>query len=317
MKVTSLRFLIAILAITVAMTAGSSVCSAQDDPKPASTGSSLEYCLRCHGMETMGQVEALGRIRSLRVDAADFAASVHGDKNCVFCHYGFNDFPHSERAVTRRKPRCTSCHRGEKYESWGFEPIREEFEASVHVAKLGEDFTCFACHNPHTFDPSRESRTIPLTVEYSNAICMECHNDRKQMTDRFGVSTGPLDITHAFLPNRAAHWRTVRCLDCHTAPNERMVSHQVLPKAEAVRNCVECHATESRLMSKLYLHRVEEERQTAGFVNSVVLNDAYVVGMTRNKYLDWLSIILAIITMLGIALHAFGRYLAHKGASRK
>jgi hypothetical protein len=90
----------------------------------------------------------------------------------------------------------------------------------------------------------------------------------------------------------------------------RMVSHKILPKEDAVRNCVECHSQESRLLSKLYLHRVQEEREQAGFLNSVVLNDAYLVGMTRNKYLDWLSIGMAMLTALGIFLHALGRYFA-------
>lgn len=288
----------------------------QESPAPVSEGDTVEYCLRCHGMQTMGQVEVLGRIRSLAVDGETFTKSVHGDKSCTFCHYGFGEFPHPEKAVARRKPQCSSCHRGAKYESWGFPTIVEEFDSSAHKTVLGDAFTCFACHNPHTFDPSREARSIPLTVEYSNAICMQCHQDRERMVTRFAVATAPLEATHAFLPNRDVHWRTVRCIDCHTAPNERMVSHKILPKAEAVRNCVECHSQESRLMNKLYIHRVEEERQTAGFLNSVVLNDAYVVGMTRNRYLDAASIVLAAITLLGIFLHALGRYLARRKGKR-
>ncbi|MCW5964674.1 MAG: hypothetical protein KIT83_11600 [Bryobacterales bacterium] len=288
------------------------VAYAQEGPVPVSSGDTVEYCLRCHGMQTMGQIETLGRIRSLAVDAEAFKSSTHGAKSCTFCHYGFGEFPHSEKVVARRKPQCTSCHRGERYENWGFPAVKEEFDASVHKATLGDAFTCFACHDPHTFEPSRDHRTIPLTVAYSNAICMQCHQDRERMVTRFAIATAPLEATHAFLPNRDVHWRTVRCLDCHTAPNERMVSHHILPKEEAVRNCVECHSQESRLMSKLYVHRVEEERQTAGFLNSVVLNDAYVVGMTRNRYLDAVSIGLAIITLIGIFLHALGRYLARR-----
>lgn len=284
----------------------------QEPAGPVSTGDTVEYCLRCHGMQSMGQIESLGRIRSLSVDAQAFAESVHGAKSCTFCHFGFGEFPHPQRAVARRKPQCSSCHRGDRYESWGFPGVKEEFDASVHKATLGDQFTCFACHNPHTFEPSRENRSIPMTVSYSNAICMQCHQDRERMVTKFAIATAPLEATHAFLPNREAHWRTVRCIDCHTAENQRMVSHHILPKGDAVRNCVECHSKESRLMSKLYVHRVEEERQTAGFLNSVVLNDAYVVGMTRNQYLDAASIGLAIITLIGILLHALGRYLARR-----
>ncbi|MDZ7639587.1 MAG: cytochrome c3 family protein [Bryobacterales bacterium] len=298
------------------------LCAQQEASAPvASSGSTLEYCLRCHSMSTLGQASDLGHIRNFSVDPEGYRASVHGTKNCTFCHYGFNDFPHTEKALARAKTKCTSCHRGEKFADWGFDFIREEFEASVHFTKLEGKMTCFSCHDPHQFDPSRRQRENPRgireTVAASNAICLKCHHDTVAMAATFAVATRPLEQTHAFLPNRELHWAAVRCLDCHTPENERMVSHKVLPKEEAVRNCVDCHSQESRLLTKLYRHRVDEERQRAGFLNSVVLNDAYLVGMTRNKYLDWLSIAMALLTALGITMHAVGRYLAIRKEKRQ
>ncbi|MCU0227086.1 MAG: hypothetical protein MUF01_05565 [Bryobacterales bacterium] len=293
----------------------------QQNPAPASQSDAMEgetvvYCLGCHGTQPTGNAEVVARIRAAPVDAARFSASAHGDKSCIFCHYGFSQFPHTEKVLQRKKPQCSSCHRGAKYEHWGFPEIKEEFDASIHKTAQGDAFTCFSCHDPHTFQPSRDTRSIPLTVEYSNSLCIECHRDQQQMQLRFGVTKPALETIHAFLPNRELHWRTVRCLDCHTAPNQRMVSHKILPKAQAVRNCVECHSQESRLLTQLYIHRVKEERQTAGFLNSVVLNDAYVVGMTRNRYLDAASIALAAITFAGIFLHALGRFVAGRRGKR-
>jgi nitrate/TMAO reductase-like tetraheme cytochrome c subunit len=292
----------------------------EPEPVVASSGSTTEYCLRCHAMPTLGHASELGKIRNIAVDPEGYRNSVHSTRNCTFCHYGFNNFPHAEKALARAKPKCTNCHRGEKFADWGFDVVQKEFAESVHAKKLEGKFGCFSCHDAHLFNPSRRDKESPRpireVVAASNAICLSCHQDTVAMTANFAVATRPLETTHAFLPERELHWAAVRCLDCHTPVNNRMVSHQVLPKEQAVRNCVECHSQESRLLTKLYHHRVQEERQRAGFLNSVVLNDAYLIGMTRNKYLDWLSFAMAAFTALGIGLHIVGRYLASRKEKR-
>lgn len=309
-------FLLPVLVLAIAV-----ILPAQEpEPEVASSGSTTEYCLRCHAMPTLGHASELGNIRNIAVDPEGYRKSVHGTRNCTFCHFGFNNFPHAEKALARPKPKCTGCHRGEKFAEWGFDVVQKEFAESVHVKKLERKFSCFSCHDPHLFDPSRRDpehpRPIRETVAASNAICLDCHQDTVSLAARFAVATRPLETTHSFLPERELHWAAVRCLDCHTPVNNRMVSHEILPKEQAVKNCVECHSQESRLLTKLYHHRVQEERQRAGFLNSVVLNDAYLIGMTRNKYLDWLSIAMAAITALGIALHIAGRYLAAQKEKR-
>jgi hypothetical protein len=273
---------------------------------------SVDYCLGCHSTETAGEATSGGDgdgdsrwVSQRAVDPAAYAASAHGNQSCVFCHFGFEQYPHSERALARPKSQCSSCHRGRQYQDWGFPEIRKEFEASVHVAKQGEDFTCFACHNPHTFRPSRGERTIPMTVQHSNGICIECHRDTGMMAERFGVTVAALDETHAFLPNRTVHWRAVRCLDCHTAPNERMVSHAILSKAEAVHNCVECHSQDSRLRETLYRHQPElfDEQKVPMF-------DKTPVGGTFVK-------IVGAIAMLALLAFLIRRRLAALRSSRK
>lgn len=302
-----IAFRIAALFLTVACTAYGQVSGG---PARVSTGNTVEYCLDCHQEATLGQTRPPEQGKALIVNPEGYAASAHAAKSCTFCHYGFNDFPHAEKALARSKPKCVSCHRGEQFADWAFDLVREEFEGSIHATKLGDKISCASCHNPHLFKPSRTTSSIRETVVASNAICQSCHQDPAGIEAKFSVTIRPLEQIHGFLPNRELHWRAVRCLDCHTPVNMRMVSHKILPKEAAVRNCVECHSQESRLLSKLYLHRVQEEREQAGFLNSVVLNDAYLVGMTRNKYLDWLSIGMAMLTALGIVLHALGRYLA-------
>jgi hypothetical protein len=61
---------------------------------------------------------------------------------------------------------------------------------------------------------------------------------------------------------------------------------------------------------RLYRHRLEEERETAGFINTLILNEAYVIGATRNRYLDAGFGLVAAAVVGGIALHGLARWVA-------
>ncbi len=66
----------------------------------------------------------------------------------------------------------------------------------------------------------------------------------------------------------------------------------------------------SALRVRLYRHLVEEERETVGFVNSVILNEAYVIGATRNRYLDMFFGISVAVIAAGLGLHGVVRVIA-------
>jgi hypothetical protein len=81
----------------------------------------------------------------------------------------------------------------------------------------------------------------------------------------------------------------VRCVECHTPVSNvksLALSHEVLDRGGAVHDCVACHSRETALRTRLYRHLVEAEQEQAGFLNSVILRNAYVIGATRNTYLD-------------------------------
>jgi hypothetical protein len=88
------------------------------------------------------------------------------------------------------------------------------------------------------------------------------------------------------------------------------LSHEILDKEKAERNCVSCHSQDTALRMRLYRHVAQEETNELGFLNSAVLGDAYVIGATRNVYLDKLALWLTGLTLAAIGLHAGIRILS-------
>jgi len=62
-----------------------------------------ESCLFCHEDPDLEGTNPGGDLISMFVDIGDYAASVHGGLDCVFCHSdldGVDDFPHAEELAT-------------------------------------------------------------------------------------------------------------------------------------------------------------------------------------------------------------------------
>ena len=115
--------------------------------------------------------------------------------------------------------------------------------------------------------------------------------------------------SHDWLPNQVAHFRSVRCIECHTEINDSiLVAHKILPKKEAVQQCAECHSRNSRLMHSLYKFQSKKDRK-AGYVNSVILNDTFVIGANPSPLLDGISVVVFILSFLVIIFHAVLRII--------
>lgn len=273
-------------------------------------------CVRCHGMSTLGyQDRASGAVVSLHVDADAYSTSNHADLDCVACHKAqYGDYPHAD-AVRDEDLHCLDCHTDdERLARFKLDEVGESFARSVHVTRHGDAFTCFDCHDAHAFDIARDRDQVADVVLDSNAICLNCH----QSTETVGMAAlapTALDVAHAWLPNASLHRRHVRCLDCHT-PDDPAASHEILAAEDARRACVDCHTADSALLTKLYRHRVREERTRAGFINATVFNDAYIIGMTRNVALDRASVAAFVAALTLIAAHAAARWRATRKAGR-
>jgi hypothetical protein len=82
-----------------------------------------------------------------------------------------------------------------------------------------------------------------------------------------------------------------------------LVAHKILPKAEAVKKCAECHSNNSILMASLYKYKLKEVRSAKGFFSSIFTSDSYVIGANRNFYLNMISVIIFGFVIIGIIVH--------------
>jgi len=272
-----------------------------------------EKCFICHGQEKYEYAnELLGtQVNALMctdyiIRSIDFYVSNHKSFSCTDCHSAdYSTFPHPGELRMELKYNCLDCHGGDDmYSSFNFEQIDADYRESTHFKLEEEGFSCWKCHDPHSYKISiRDSRNLKETIRYDNAICLNCHSDFSRfqlLTDREEVS---LMETHQWLPDQTAHFRSVRCIECHTKINDSLlVSHMVLPKDRAVKLCNECHSKNSILMASLYKFESKEQRRD-GFLNGIILNESYVIGANRNAYLGTASLVIFGIVIFMIMIH--------------
>lgn len=282
-----------------------------------------EKCLSCHGEvfyqyenEWTGQMDKRPMNPFYHVDSTKMHLSVHKSFACIDCHSPeYETFPHSGELRMEEKYACIDCHGGDDdYAKYNFEGIEAEFQESVHYKANDEKFNCWMCHDPHGYQLAlRENGPIKDVVSLSNDMCLSCHANKFQYGLLSDDDPKAIEEIHAWLPNQRNHFNKVRCIDCHTkVQDDILVSHKILPKAEALRSCVDCHSANSVLMESLYAHRVEESRAQSGFFNATILNEGYMIGANRNKTLNVVSIVLFGLMIFGLMIHFILRLILLK-----
>lgn len=281
-----------------------------------------EKCFRCHGSSKytyhnkVSNTEVAAMMCDNRVIHRDeFYTANHKSFACTDCHAAeYDSFPHPGQLRMESQYACIDCHgNDEKFAKFRFEEIEKEFQQSTHYNANSEEFTCWKCHNPHSYKINiRDSKNISQSIAYDNQICLHCHSD----FERFQLLTERKEINliekHEWLPNQALHFSQVRCIECHARPNDSLlVAHRIMPKDKAVKRCVECHSQNSLLMSSLYKYRVKENRTQGGFLNAIILNNAFVIGANRNILLNRISMVI-FISMIGVILIHFALFRINK-----
>jgi len=276
-----------------------------------------ERCFKCHGQNRYEYSnESLDRtVKALMfseriIKRNNFYQSNHKSFSCTDCHSEqYTSFPHSGELRMEQNYNCIDCHGGdEKFARYHFEEIEKEYQESTHFKLEEEGFTCWKCHNPHSYKINiRNSENIKETIIYDNNICLSCHSN----FDHFQLLTDREEInivkTHEWLPNQAIHFQNVRCIECHTKiNNDILVSHMIQPKENSVRRCNECHSQNSILMTTLYKFQSREQRRN-GFFNGIILNESYVIGANRNEFLSFASVLILLLTLLAIGIHIIFR----------
>lgn len=278
-------------------------------------------CFKCHGHKTYNYynewTEQNVRERMnpyFIIDSIEYYESNHWNFQCTDCHsMDYENFPHDSELRMEQKPNCIDCHGGDDtYADYHFEEIEAEFQKSVHSNKHRVDFTCWMCHNPHSYKISaRTNDNLSEVIIYDNNICLSCHADINKYQLISDDDNPNILEKHGWLPNQKLHFANVRCIECHTAiSDDVMVAHLVQPKEKAVKRCVECHSENSMLTATLFKFQLQEKRNKLGFLNATILNDSYIIGANRNIYLNYISIIIFGLAFFGILIHIILRIIS-------
>ncbi len=280
-------------------------------------------CLKCHGQvfyeyhnEWTDQIDRKPLNPFHHIDSVKLHTSVHKMFACIDCHsMEYETFPHSGELRLEEKYQCMDCHGGdETFAKFNFEGIEASFMESVHYKASDERFNCWMCHNAHGYELAlREDKPIVEVVNISNSMCLSCHDNKFKYGLLSNEEPKKVAEIHAWLPHQARHFEKVRCVDCHTkVQSDILVAHNILPKEEALKNCVECHSANSVLMESLYAHRAKESRIESGFVNAIILNEGYIIGANRNRTLNFVSIGIFGFVVLGLLIHLILRLILIK-----
>ncbi|RKD98469.1 cytochrome c3 family protein [Marinifilum flexuosum] len=280
-------------------------------------------CLKCHAHRTykymnedFGMEIKESMCSNRMIDTLAYQQSNHGMFKCTDCHSPeYETFPHAGNLRMELMYACNDCHAGDpEYAKFHFEAIEEAFYESMHYNRSPDAFTCWSCHNPHTYKTqARIGEKISETVSYDNNICLSCHADVSKyelLTERENIN---ILKSHEWLPNQELHFKNVRCIECHTQLSDSLlVSHVVMSKDSAIRECTSCHSANSHLMASLYRYKSLESRKGSGFLNAVIINESYVIGANRNKYLNILSVVIFGLVLIGIFTHTIFRIFKSK-----
>lgn len=273
-------------------------------------------CFSCHSEAGLKNPPRAGvdlvKLEEVLRDQEVFNNSNHGHMDCRQCHgQSYKDYPHAPSGKEETSP-CSECHAGKVLR------LEPQFEKSVHGQNLKGKMGCGTCHNPHVALSAKKLKDPHKIVAQDNKACLECHNSdlafakfapNGAKTPGTKRARPDIDTIHDWLPNTRLHWKAVRCIDCHTpeVAATKMLSHEILNKDKAEKNCVSCHSRDSSLSTRLYRHLSQEERGKYDFTNSLILSSNYVVGATRHPLLDTVIIGLAALTLLGVLLHGLAR----------
>ncbi|HXP96551.1 MAG TPA: cytochrome b/b6 domain-containing protein [Telmatospirillum sp.] len=287
---------------------------AADPARPAQIRKINTDCLACHseqGVKAPPRPDLdLIKLGGLTVSAEALAQSVHAAQACTTCHGdAMVQYPHPENGRQQAK-NCVECHpRSAKY-------TLAAFQDSRHYVRHQESFTCNACHNPHSMTLAANRASPREVAEQDNAACLGCHQNAVRFAAFAAKREMPdLALHHRWLPNADLHWKAVRCIDCHAEATEAGYSHQFVRIVKATRDCSSCHSVESSLRSRLYRKALAEPSVSpGGFLNDFILQRAYVVGATRNLWLDQAILAVGALLLLSLATHAFFRIVGSSHA---
>ena len=282
----------------------SSILAQTKSPKPLKQD---ETCLACHGQAGMKSESG----KSISIEPAKHAASVHGILGCTDCHTAIKEFPHPAKVA---KVQCLTCHadeaahakssihgsldvasqscHGDQHEITAAAltaPAKcaqchadevKEFRLSVHgqaAAKGDPDApTCMSCHGPvHQIQTAGEA-TSRVAKKNLPDTCASCHSNPQFLSRHKIPFAHPVELYKQSVHGRAVasgDGAAAVCSDCHG-------SHGILPSQDArskvnhwniATTCGQCHTE----ISKTYLASVHGQAMRSGVSGAPVCSDCH------------------------------------------
>ena len=262
---------------------------------------------------------------NVMIDMPEFREADHGDMLCVDCHtLGFDQYPHG---YPRQRLTCMGCHPGPlektpEFVKLGFQRIIEdseydfwriekEYKDSLHFTEV-VNFTCEECHDPHYFKATEDQPTPLAILHNDNAPCIRCHKadalDQHMLSD---PADPDLVALHEYVQLPKAHLDNTRCIDCHSSV-DKIVTHDMLSGKDADQGCMSCHSTGSIMMTRHYRYHDEIEGPDLGFHNAALMQNNYVMGANRNRYIDYFSYAVIGITIFELGVLGIDRWLRRR-----
>src|SRR4030042_958864 len=191
----------------------------------------------------------------------------------------------------KENEQCFSCHTLNKYEYTDdvtgkllkgiMDPegilVRDHFYSSNH-----KSFSCTDCHSSRyqEFPHSEELKSLP------QFNCLDCHADYERFSRFSDRKKIKLSKVHKWLPHQSTHFKSVRCIDCHTKANENLlVPHYVMPEEAALRDCRKCHTEDVEEMASLLMIKTDNTNDR-DLNSDFIFNGLSLIGPKRKSSLD-------------------------------
>ena len=235
-------------------------------------------------------------------------------KNCFNCHVGkdkagvayFKTDPSAMDFKIGMNPKTTE-DRPEKYVTVRHIPVSDKlFDFYVKDALTNAaNVPTWKFATPHN---------IQLKTP-QNETCLSCHGNNKLFLTNKDVKSWEIQankdvfvpfkpaphVRHNWLEQPKFHLTRMDCLICHDPA-----------LAEPVKDCAQCHATDSMLMTKAE-GPPEYSLMNWNFTNKELIKDGkYVVGSNRIPALDIIGMLIILLTFLGCATHGALRFISRR-----
>jgi cytochrome b subunit of formate dehydrogenase len=227
-------------------------------------------CLGCHGDRTLEAARPDGTPRSLFVDEAVFASSIHGKNRCTSCHGDIVAVPHPD-GFHPKDVSCAQCHRVET----GIYLVSDHGLA-VHSG-VAEAASCKDCHGAtHSLLDSRNPAS-PVFRANITKTCARCHADVAEMAKFHLRQANPVgtyqESVHgrALLEKRALN--AAVCTDCHGSHDLHRSTNisSKLHWRNVPATCGRCHEN----VERTYIHSIHGKAVAEGVRDAPVCTDCH------------------------------------------